>query len=250
MAIVNRTEWSTRGLLILHVRSPHHLPMPPDTSTSPASPSAHTAHPELDPALLSLLRQAASRPAGLADDQARAALSTLITTYQDRLYAICLRMVAGNRETASDLTQDTFLKVIQNLSSYDGRSKLSTWIIRIGMNACLSHLRSTRVRRSTSLSQGNPEDSTAPFVPQAAQTREHSPHSSVQTLDDRRLLATALASIDPEQRGVLILRDIQGLDYEHIADVLDVPVGTVKSRLFRARLALRDALDHRPPTST
>lgn len=191
-------------------------------------------------------------------DDARLAMGDLVQRYQDRVYAICLRMLGGagagrqaNRDTASDLAHDALLKVIQSLESYDGRSRLSTWIIRVAMNVCLSHLRSAKVRRHVSLDaspegrisgallrDGNVRSASGREVTSG---REPEPPESVEHEDERRRVLAALSVLDPEQRAVLVLRDMQGLDYDQIAAALDIAVGTVKSRLFRARLALRDA---------
>lgn len=238
------------------------------------------------------------------------AWTQLLSNYQHRLYAVCLRMV-GDREAAADLTQDTFVKIIQGLSSYDGRSKLSTWMIRIAMNTCLSYLRGQRHRRHASLESvmesgaapgpGLPnrasEKRSVPGRPdhtgqretetrstgvadrtkidQAAadpvgsgfsgpggadkpsdwreQTRELLPAESVKLQERRRLVAAAFSALPADQRAVLVLRDIQDLDYEQIAQAMDLAVGTVKSRLFRARLALREAVEaaeSRPRSTT
>lgn len=176
-----------------------------------------------------------------------------ITRYQDRLFAVCLRLV-HDRELASDLTQDAFVKVIQNLDKYDGRSKLSTWLIRITMNICLSKLRSEKLRRHASLDApaspagrglgGTGGGSDGPSRgSQVAQDRELSGLTGVERDQERQVLLAALRLVDDEQRAILILRDGHGLDYEQIAETTGVAVGTVKSRLFRARLALREAIE-------
>lgn len=187
------------------------------------------------------------------------ALSTLLTRYQDRLYAVCLRMVA-NPDTAADLTQDTMVKVIQGLSSWDGRAALSTWMIRIAMNVTLSHLRAQKLRRHASLEGlASPPASTHSRESRAAsgrptqpapfeQAREPDIASRVQKEELRQRVAGALAALEPDQRAILILRDMQEFDYEQIAAVLEVAVGTVKSRLFRARAALRKALEEQTDT--
>lgn len=183
-----------------------------------------------------------------------------IARYQDRLFAVCLRLV-HNRDLASDLTQDTFVKVIQNLDKYDGRSKLSTWLIRIAMNVSLSKLRSEKLRRHASLDAplgsgagggitggggriGGGRGLDGPSRgSQIAQNQEHSGLAGVERDQERQALLAALRLVDDEQRAILILRDGHGLEYEQIAEALGVAVGTVKSRLFRARLALREAIE-------
>ena len=185
-----------------------------------------------------------------------------IARYQDRLFAVCFRLV-HDRELASDLTQDTFVKVIQNLDKYDGRSRLSTWLIRIAMNVSLSKLRSEKLRRYASLDapaaggRGGAEASAAggrgafgargvdgpSRGSQIAQVKEQSGLSGVERDQERLTLLAALRLVDDEQRAILVLRDGHGLEYEQIAEALGVAVGTVKSRLFRARLALREAVE-------
>jgi RNA polymerase sigma-70 factor (ECF subfamily) len=164
-----------------------------------------------------------------------------------------------SRDTAADLTQDAFVKILQGLDSWDGRSKLSTWMIRVTMNVCLSHLRAAKLRRHASLeSQFNPslvrgfEDSLGPITTEssAASGREPQPAQGVQHSEQRRRLLAGLAALDPDQRAIVVLRDVQGLDYDQVAAALDVPVGTVKSRLFRARLALRQLIEQQDRSAT
>lgn len=184
-----------------------------------------------------------------------AAWTKLLTRYQDRLFGVCMRMV-GDRERAADMTQDAMVRIIEGIKSYDGRAKLSTWMIRVTMNVCLSRLRSEKLRRHASLDAANDGQnagksggaswgggrSASDRVPDE-QLREPGAALSVEREETRRLVAAALFRILPEQRAILILRDSKGLEYEQIGEVLDVPVGTVKSRLFRARQALREALE-------
>ncbi|MGD9790099.1 MAG: RNA polymerase sigma factor [Phycisphaerales bacterium] len=170
----------------------------------------------------------------------------LIRMYQSRMFGLCLKMV-HNRDMAADLTQDAFLKIIKGLDTYDGRSKFSTWAYRITMNVCLSKLRSEKLRRHASLdAPGKDVDGAAGAASWGAsmiQERELSPGSGVERQDERRLLSAGLQTLDPEQRAILILRDGRDLDYEQIAETLGIAVGTVKSRLFRARVALREAIE-------
>jgi RNA polymerase sigma-70 factor, ECF subfamily len=182
----------------------------------------------------------------------RAAWTELLTRYQDRLFGVCLRMV-GDRDRAADYAQDAMVRIIEGLASYDGRAKLSTWMIRVTMNVCFSRLRAEKLRRHASLDAGrngyggggeergrgrSASERVADF-----EQREPGAHGRVENEELRRMLAEALLRILPDQRAILVLRDSRGLDYEQIAEVLDVPVGTVKSRLFRARAALRGVLE-------
>jgi RNA polymerase sigma-70 factor (ECF subfamily) len=170
----------------------------------------------------------------------------LISRHQDRLFSTCLRMV-HNREMAADLTQDAFVKIIQHISSFDGRAKLTTWMIKITMNVCLSKLRSEKVRKAASLealqdgARGTRTDPSRAM--DFEQAREQGTSSSVEAHEDQERVLAALRLLDPDQRAVLILCDCRGQSYEQISEVLGVAVGTVKSRLFRARTALRDAVE-------
>jgi RNA polymerase sigma-70 factor (ECF subfamily) len=175
------------------------------------------------------------------------ALAELLGHYQDRLFGVCLRMV-GDHESARDLVQDAMVKIIQGLDSFDGRAKLSTWLIRVTMNACLTHLRREKLRRHASLdapvrSRADAGEGGATHKDLLADDAEPAAAARVQRRDDLRRLSDALLRIDPVQRGIILLRDVHGLDYRQIAQVLDVPEGTVKSRLFRARLALREQVE-------
>jgi len=170
------------------------------------------------------------------------AWSELLGPYQDRLFAVCVRMV-GDREMAADLAQESMVRVIQRLDTFRGGSKLSTWMIRVTMNVCLSKLRSEKLRRHASLTPNNPSgegDVRDFWTPESG---EPSGHSRVELDEQRQWLSEALLRITADQRAILILRDNRGLDYEQIAEVLGVAVGTVKSRLFRARNALRNAIE-------
>lgn len=225
---------------------------PSPTPPSPQPPRATKPMPRAADPAADDARELALVQAIRSGDQN--AWTELLRRYQDRLYTICYRMV-HHRELAADLTQDAMVKIIQHLDTYDGRSKLSTWIIRITMNVCLSRLRAERLRRHASLDERSGSDgSSENSRPKgdAAHSRpsggilEPEEAESVELRDDRARLTRALDRISPEQRAILILRDGRGLDYDQIADVLGVPGGTVKSRLFRARAALRDAMENDP----
>jgi RNA polymerase sigma-70 factor (ECF subfamily) len=172
-----------------------------------------------------------------------------LLAFQDRLFGVCLRMVR-DPERARDLTQDAMVKVIQGLDSYDGRARLSTWIIRVTMNVCLSHLRKERLRRHASLDASEEGGTWAGSISEGRGGSEGSASGSepdmlgrVESQEARRMVLQALDRIDPEQRSILVLRDVQDLDYRDIAEALDIPLGTVKSRIFRAREALRAAME-------
>ncbi len=173
-----------------------------------------------------------------------AAIAELLSDYQRRIHAVCFRMTR-DAEDAADLTQESLLKVMDGLESYGGRSAFSTWVIRVTMNCCLSHLRRERVRRHRSLDEaaGPGETPRGLTVPDP---RELSGPERVERSEMRPVLLRALEGLEPDMRAVLVLRDIQDLDYQQIGAVLDLPLGTVKSRLYRARAALRSAAEAGP----
>ena len=162
------------------------------------------------------------------------ALDLLFQRVQPRIYGLCLRML-GQPEVASDVAQDAFLRMYEGLPGFDGRARFSTWSIRVALNCVYTHLRREKLRRHARL----PDDETGGELG----TREPSPLSRVENRDLRRNVVVALGMVDLQARAILVLRDLQGLDYSDIAEVLGIPIGTVKSRLFRARTALRDALE-------
>jgi len=190
-------------------------------------------------------------------DDSHRALTELLAAYQRRVYSVCFRMVR-RPEDAADLTQDVLLKVVEHLSSYDGRSKLSTWIIRVALNASLSHLRRAKTRETRSLD--SPRAPATPSgridldaIPNQSPTaapvgREPSPPEGVEQQQRRTLVVQTLDSLDPETKAILVLRDMQDMDYQQLAEALDVPLGTIKSRLFRARAAFREAFEARGGT--
>ncbi|MCC6428834.1 MAG: sigma-70 family RNA polymerase sigma factor [Phycisphaerales bacterium] len=178
----------------------------------------------------------------------------LLGRHQTNVYNLCLRLVA-NRDLAEDLAQDTLVKIVQNIRRFDGRAKFSTWLYRITMNVCLSRLRAEKVRRHGSLDAvvggaghrgrdgGGGGGDDGPTAGSSVRSREPDARLGVQTGEQTQQVLRALASLEPEQRAILVLRDTRDFDYDQIAVVLEVPVGTVKSRLFRARAALREALE-------
>ncbi len=182
-------------------------------------------------------------PSGRSDDELirawekgdDAALAELLRGYQPRVYAVCYRMLQSSDE-AVDLTQEALTKILEGLHTFGGRSQFSTWAIRVTMNCCLSHLRRLRLRRHRSLDD-----------PETARERagggEPPPVDRVEQADRIARVELALSQLDPEARAIIVLRDVQGLDYQQIGEVLSVPVGTVKSRLFRARAALRELVE-------
>jgi RNA polymerase sigma-70 factor, ECF subfamily len=175
-----------------------------------------------------------------------AAMEGLVQRYQDRLYATVLRMV-HHPEDAADLVQETFVRAMQAVSKFEGKSSLYTWLFRIAVNLCLSHRRAGKYRKTVTLEGAGDESERLNHQAdglrrQLAQETELDPAASAEQRMDYERLLQALATLEPEFRAVIVLRDIEECDYEQMAAILEVPVGTIKSRLFRARGALRQLL--------
>jgi RNA polymerase sigma-70 factor (ECF subfamily) len=173
----------------------------------------------------------------------RGALDELLRRHQTRMYGICLRMT-GNETDARDATQEAMLAVCRGLARFDQRSAFSTWVYRVTTNACLDELR-RRARRP--LATGSADELAA--VRGARGTGDRTPSSPA--ADDavvaRLTLDDALARLPHDFRAALVLRDLCELDYAEIADVLDIPPGTVRSRIARARAALARDLGNQAP---
>ncbi len=164
-----------------------------------------------------------------------AAAAELVERFQHRIYTLCVRLL-GNRDDAEELTQETLVKALTGLERFDGRASLSTWLHRIATNACYSRMRSDTVRTRGRVAWPEIGEPTAA-------SRVQRSDAGVDASQRRRDVAAALEGLQSEHRVVLVLRDVQGLEYEQLAEVLGVPVGTIKSRLFRARVALREAIE-------
>jgi RNA polymerase sigma-70 factor (ECF subfamily) len=184
------------------------------------------------------------RPDGDASDEAlasaanagdRGALETLLARHLDRVHAIC-RRVTGHPEDALDATQEALIAVTRGLHRYDGRSLFTTWLYRVATNAALDELR-RRKRRPEPAELSDDRPSGGGAVGQGAGS------SPVESVVAARLdVDAALAGLSPEFRAAVVLRDLCDLDYAEIADVLDVPIGTVRSRIARGRAAIADQL--------
>ena len=177
----------------------------------------------------------------------RGALGELLQAHQTRLYNVCLRMLC-HRDDAAEVVQDAMLKIVQNIDRFRGDAQVTTWMTRIAMNQSISRLRRRKLRKTVSLDANSTQsanqhhDQASALRQQLADSREPSPTSRVEQNEQLGQLQVALGRLDDDFRAVLVLRDIEQMDYQQMADVLDVPVGTIKSRLFRARLALRQQL--------
>ncbi len=156
----------------------------------------------------------------------------LVRAHSRKVYNLCYRFT-GRIQDAEDLTQEVFIKVFQTLRSYDSaQGTFSTWLNRVARNHLVDHYRRTRKDRITS----SLDDDSTP-LPELPSTRP-APTARVESRERRELLQMALDQMSPDLREAVVLRDLQDLDYQEIAQVLGVPQGTVKSRINRGRLEL------------
>ena len=168
----------------------------------------------------------------------------LLRRYERPVFSLIYRMVR-DRAAAEDLAQETFIKVLNALESYRPEYKFSSWIFKIANNAAIDHLRRREV--DTLSLDGSPTARTAEEVEATAlQATDRGP-SPLADLESRELgsaIELAIGKLRPEYRACILLRHVEGRAYEEIAEALDLPLGTVKTYIHRARLELRDLLGH------
>ena len=162
------------------------------------------------------------------------AFSVLVAAYEKNVFNVALQMT-GNREDAQDMGQEAFLKAYNSLPSFRGDSKFSSWLYRIVSNVCLDFKRRQSRRPSSSLTVEDDEGETLQLD---IADESQSPEALLERKLTREAVRRGLASLPDEQRQILLLREIQGLSYEEIAEAMDLEPGTVKSRIFRARKKL------------
>ena len=168
------------------------------------------------------------------------AFSKLVEANQNKIYTLALRMT-GNPEDGADLAQEAFLRAWRSLPSFQGDSSFSTWLYRLASNLCIDFLRREKRRRAAAVTvslDGEEEESPPYEVPD----HRFTPESELERKELRAAVSRGLLKLSDEHRQVLVLRELEGLSYAEIAGRLELEEGTVKSRIARARLALRNIL--------
>jgi RNA polymerase sigma-70 factor (ECF subfamily) len=165
----------------------------------------------------------------------QAAFGMLVRRYQERLYHTAYRLL-GNADDALDVVQDSFLNAYLSLNQFKGDARFFTWLYRIAVNSAISLRRKQRMVLTADVTGRRtlqePHD----------ESDGSEPSSALERSEDKDRLQAALNGLSPDHRAVLVLKEMEGRKYEVIADILGVPIGTVRSRLHRARLELRDLL--------
>lgn len=168
-----------------------------------------------------------------------AAFEMLIEAYQKKIFNLAFRMI-GNYDDAGDLAQEAMIRIFKSISNFKEQSSLSTWIYRITTNVCLDEIRKKKNRKVLSLDEEiHAEDGD---MQRQIMSDDPLPDELMEKEELRQIISNAIESLPEDQRLVITLRDIQGLSYDEIAKVLDCPAGTVKSRINRARFALKNVL--------
>ena len=164
------------------------------------------------------------------------AFAGLVSRYEKQVYGLCLRMVS-HPEDARDLAQEAFLRAWRGLPFYKSEASFSIWLYRLTSNVCIDFLRQQKRRPTASLTVGDEE-------PVEMEVPDDSPTPEEQTLhrEERTAVAAAFSRLDEEARLALTLRVTEDLPYEKIAEILNLKIGTVKSRIARARMQLRKIL--------
>jgi RNA polymerase sigma-70 factor (ECF subfamily) len=173
------------------------------------------------------------------------AMERLIAKYQDRVFNTVLK-ICGNRDDAVELTQDAFVKVLEGIGKFEGRSSFYTWLFRIAVNLTINHCK-RRIKTSAESLDGDAKGGRSIAVSglKAMLADDGSPDPARLAIDKemREMVMAALQRMDNDHRTIIVLRDIQDMSYIEIAETLGIGMGTVKSRLSRARDLLRETLE-------
>lgn len=172
------------------------------------------------------------------------AFNELVRTYERRVFGLVLRMLPTRAE-AEDLTQEVFVQVFKAIGSFRGESKLSTWIYRIAVNLCKNRAKYLRVRHSNEQDEIEAVAERTPLASarNANVAQIERPDEAMAGRQVEEIVRQAISEVDENFRECLILCDVEELSYEEIAEITDLPVGTVKSRIFRARAQLRELVE-------
>lgn len=167
------------------------------------------------------------------------AFRELVETYRDRVFNMTFRML-GNREEAEDVSQEVFITVFKSIDSFRGDAKFSTWLYRVTANHCKNRIKYLARRHDRSKSEFDERiDRNAAAGGTTAPSEIRRPDQQVEGAETAAMVQRLIAELDEDHRVLIVLRDIEELSYEEICQITDLPEGTVKSRLHRARQALR-----------
>jgi RNA polymerase sigma-70 factor (ECF subfamily) len=169
-----------------------------------------------------------------------AAFNTFVLRYQERVFRLLLRML-GDRAEAEDLAQEVFISIFKAIDGFRGDSQLSTWVYRVAANHCRNRLKYLTRRRRKMTEAYDEQSEEATVVPGAE--RPDAPDQLLEAQQTEHFLQAGLLTLDEEQRELIVLREVEHLSYDEIMAITGLPEGTVKSRLHRARAALREHIE-------
>lgn len=167
------------------------------------------------------------------------AFEQLISQYEKKVFNTAYRLT-GNYEDAADVAQEAFLRAYSSIPEFRGDSSFATWLFRIVHNACLDELRKRKRQRMTSLDEPVAGEDGEMDRQLAVADAADNPEQALERVEVQRTVQESISALDEEYRVVVVMRDIQGYSYNEIADALGINLGTVKSRLNRARNALKE----------
>jgi len=167
----------------------------------------------------------------------------LFQAYEQKIFNLIYRLV-GDYEDAADLTADTFVRAMRAYDRFRGDAHPLTWLYRIALNLCKNYFRQQRLRRRVhSFSLDSPAEQDGDLLPREIEDSSQAPDRQVEARELQERVAAGILSLRPDFRALVVLRDVQGLSYQEIARILGCSEKAVKSRLFRARTRLREALE-------
>ena len=170
------------------------------------------------------------------------AFSELVRKYERLVYNLSYQ-ASGNADDAFDISQEVFIKVYRSLRKFRGDCRFFTWLYRITMNTVKDYLRTQKRKKTVSLSDYDEEDENSPGTRDIPDdTAEADPEEMTERKERRALVRQAIAQLSEDHRIIITLRDMEGYSYEEIAEMLELEIGTVKSRLNRARQAIKEYL--------
>jgi RNA polymerase sigma-70 factor (ECF subfamily) len=170
------------------------------------------------------------------------AFDELVLRHQNRVINLCFRML-GHREDADDCAQETFIRVYRSLKKFKFRSAFSTWLYRIAVNTCKNRLASSAYRRDReTVPLGTRPDDEGEYRPREIGDCSFTPNGALERKEREERIQRTIDALPDDQRTVVVLRDIEGLTYEEISGITGLNLGTVKSKIARARGRLRETL--------
>ncbi len=177
-------------------------------------------------------------------EREEAAFSEVFRLYGDKVFSLIYRMI-GSRQEAEDVTQEVFISVFKTVDGFRGESKFSTWLLRIAANHCKNRIKYLARRPSEGVDMDDTGQLPVPGTTNGPTMQAHidGPDVLMEAAEIEKIMQRAIDGLDEEQKLLVILRDVDELSYQEIGEITGLPEGTIKSRLHRARMAIKEELD-------